>query len=57
MIRWEKNYMTGNYDVFLKNRKVGEIRLVFGGWEYYHNGNESGGGVYKTLTQCEWSIV
>ena len=42
--------------VNLGGKKVGEIRSVEGGWQYYPRGQSTGGEVFPTIGRCKESL-
>ena len=42
--------------VFLEGKKVGEIKKVVGGWQYFPKGSKQGGDIFKKISECEDSL-
>lgn len=52
--RWQE---AGNSDgVYLDGKKVGEIKEVDRGWQYFPKGQKDGGEVFKNISDCRDSL-
>jgi hypothetical protein len=45
-----------NVDVFLDGKKIGTIKEVKDGFQFYPNGQKIGGAVFPTLQACKNSL-
>jgi hypothetical protein len=54
MIEYEEK--GGKWLVYLDGRRVGEIRVVQGGFQYFTRGSRHGGEVFPTLPLCKKSL-
>lgn len=43
--------------VFLDGKRVGTIKRVNGGWQYFPKGQKYGGEIFKNISECEESLV
>jgi len=43
--------------VLLENKRVGEIRTVEGGFQYFPKGQRKGGEVFPSLAACKQSLA
>jgi len=43
--------------VLLENKRIGEIRSVEGGFQYFPKGQKKGGEVFPTLAACKQSLA
>jgi len=43
--------------VLLENKRIGEIRTVDGGFQYFPKGQKKGGDVFPTLAACKQSLA
>jgi hypothetical protein len=51
-------YQTGEFKtaVWLDGKKIGEIRRVFGGFQYFPNGQKTGGEIFTAQADCRKSL-
>lgn len=57
MITFERTYPNLGYNVFLNKKKVGIIKRVNSGWQYFPKGSKVGGEIFKYLVDCERSVI
>lgn len=58
MITYEspKNVCNKNLIVKLSGKRVGEIKEVINGWQYFSKGQKKGGAIWSSLAHCKRSI-
>ena len=45
-----------NEIVFLELKRVGMIRRVMNGWQYFPKNSKNGSEIFKTILECKYSL-
>lgn len=53
---YQEGRETHRIPVKLDGKKVGDIRMVDNGWQYFPKGQTTGGEIYPTLVLCQKSL-